>query len=239
MAGGEGRRLSTLTRDTPKPLLRVSGKPILEHLLRRLRQFGVDRVTLAVAHMASKIEAYFGDGEQLGVQIDYLHEKTPLGTAGALGLLNRFDDSILMLNADILTDLDFHQLVAHHLAHRAKLTVASKMMHTQLSLGVLETDGNGMVSGYKEKPQIEHRVGIGIYVVSPQVREIIPANKRIDMPEVINTLLAAGKPVASYTHHGNWIDIGTPDEYARLEENHWLGSVIQPAEAAAAARSYS
>jgi NDP-sugar pyrophosphorylase family protein len=226
MAGGEGRRLNPLTRDTPKPLLLVSGKPILDHLLQHLQRFGVDRVTVAVAHLAPKIKAYFGTGAERGMSISYLHESIPLGTAGALARLDHFDEPILMLNGDILTDLDFTELVTEHRTRNATLTVASKIMHTNLTLGVLDLDESGLVAAYREKPRLEHRVGIGIYVVNPEVKDFIPDNKPLDMPSLINTLIARGKTVAGYDHSGNWIDIGTPEEYARAEENHWLGNAL-------------
>jgi NDP-mannose synthase len=226
MAGGEGRRLSPLTRDTPKPLLRVGGKPILDHLLQHLQRFGVDRVTLAVAHLAPKIKAYFGTGADRGMSISYLHEDIPLGTAGALGRLDHFAEPILMLNGDILTDLDITELVAEHRRRNAALTVASKIMHTNLTLGILDMNQSGLVAAYREKPRLEHRVGIGIYVVNPEVKEFIRDNKPLDMPELINTLIARGKTVAGFNHSGNWVDIGTPEEYARAEESHWLGNKL-------------
>ena len=237
MAGGEGRRLRPLTHETPKPLLRVGGKPILEHLLVCLKRSHVDRVTVAVAHLASKIEAYFGTGANQGMRISYLHESVPLGTAGALAQLEDFDETILMVNGDILTDLEFTQLVAEHHSQNAVLTVASKIIHTNLSLGVLDVDSSGLVAAYREKPRLEHRVGIGVYVVDPMVKEFIPVNQPLDMPELINMLVSAGNTVACYEHAGNWIDIGTPDEYDRVEEHNWLGSVVGPRVAKAPAGS--
>jgi NDP-sugar pyrophosphorylase family protein len=227
MAGGAGKRLHPLTQDLPKPLLRVRGKPILEHLLLRLRHAHVDDVTLAVAHLASKLEAHFSSGENHGLRISYLREDFPLGTAGALGILERFEETILMTNADILTDLDFGGMLAQHRHQGAVLTVASQLRHTQISLGVLEVGANGMVSGYVEKPRLEHRVGIGIYAVNPEVKTFIPPNRPFDMPDVINALVAAGEKVGCYDHTGNWIDIGTPEEYSRAEEHSWLGADLE------------
>ena len=234
MAGGAGKRLHPLTQDLPKPLLRVRGKPILEHLLLSLRRAHVEDVTLAVAHLASKLEAYFSAGANYGLRISYLHEDFPLGTAGALGILEQFEETILMTNADILTDLDFGKMLAQHRDQGAVLTVASQLRHTQISLGVLEVGVNGMVSGYLEKPRLEHRVGIGIYAVDPEVREFIPPTGPFDMPDVINALVAAGKKVGCYDHAGNWVDIGTPEEYSRAEEHSWLGANLDTVTGASA-----
>jgi NDP-sugar pyrophosphorylase family protein len=234
MAGGAGKRLHPLTQDLPKPLLRVRGKPILEYILLRLQLAHVDDVTLAVSHLASKLEAHFSSGAKHGLRISYLHEDFPLGTAGALGLLERFEETILMTNADILTDIDFGKMLTQHRDQAAVLTVASQLRHTQVSLGVLELGANGMVSGYLEKPRLEHRVGIGIYAVEPEVKAFVPPGRPFDMPEVINALVAAGKKVGCYDHAGNWIDIGTPEEYSRAEEHGWLGANLDSVTGASA-----
>lgn len=226
MAGGEGRRLHPLTRQLPKPLLKVGSKPILEHVLLQLKRFGVDSVTLAVSHLASTIESYFGSGGGVGIRLSYLHETTPLGTAGALSRIEGFDGPFFMMNGDLLTDLDFLSLLAKHRSQRARLTIASKVMYTNLSLGVIDGDATGRVSAYREKPRLKHRVGLGIYVVDPAIRASVPSNQRLDMPDLINTLISAGQTVAFYEHPGNWVDIGTPDEYARLEEHDWLAPIV-------------
>jgi NDP-sugar pyrophosphorylase family protein len=139
-----------------------------------------------------------------------------------LALFDNFQEPILLINADILTDLNFHELMDQHRYRNAVLTVASKVVHTNLDLGVLDVDSGGRVEAYREKPRVAHRFGIGIYVVDPSVKQFVPFSKRLDMPELINTLIAARYPVACYEHSGNWVDIGTHEEYARLKENAWV-----------------
>ena len=217
MAGGEGRRLLPLTLDLPKPLLRVGDKPILDHVLAHLQRHGVKHVTLAVAHLASTIEAYCGTGIR-GLRISYLHEDVPLGTGGAIALVKSYDEPFFMMNGDVLTDINLQAMMAEHIAHKALLTVATKVMYTDLTLGVLDVDAMGRVSEYHEKPRLEHRFGLGIYIIDPAVRRFMTPHQRIDMPDLITRLIAAGEVVASYDHKGRWTDIGTPSEYAKVDE---------------------
>jgi NDP-sugar pyrophosphorylase family protein len=217
MAGGEGRRLRPLTISVPKPLLEVWERPILEHVLLQLAKHGIDEAVVAIAHLGPMIEDRIGNGDALRMSISYYRETNPLGTAGALGQIPNFNSTIVMMNGDVLTDLDFSQLVASHRAAGAILTVATKVMHTDLTLGVLDTTSEGIVTAYREKPRLSHRFGLGMYVIDPTVKAFLGPNERIDMPEVINRLIAAGQTVSCYDHGGQWIDIGTPEEYARVE----------------------
>lgn len=217
MVGGEGCRLRPLTNHTPKPLLPVGKYTILEHTLMLLRQYGITEVTLAVNYLASKIEARFGDGQQMGMRITYQREPVPLGTAGALSLLSDFNHTILMMNGDILTDLDVSELIACHYSHAAVMTVASKRMYTDLNLGVLDIQEDGLISAYREKPRLEHRFGIGMYIVDPAVKQYLHPAERIDVPDLIMRLIAARQRVASYDHTGRWTDVGAPEEYARVQ----------------------
>lgn len=218
MAGGEGRRLLPLTENLPKPMLRVGGVPMLDHVLLHLKRHGVTRVTLAVAYFASIIETYCGSSIH-GLKISYLREETPLGTAGAISLLEDIDAPFFMMNGDVLTDIDLRSMLEQHKEHKAALTVGTKCMHTDLSLGILETDAAGRVTQYREKPRIEHRYGLGIYLVDPLVRNYMARNQRIDMPDLINRLIQEDRVVASYDHKGAWTDIGTPSEYSKVEKD--------------------
>lgn len=218
MVGGEGRRLRPLTYTTPKSLLRVGHLTILEHMLLLLRRFGIHDVTLAVNYLASMIEDRLRTGEELGVRIRYQREAIPLGTAGALSLLDGFDETTLMMNGDILTDLNIEDMLESHRAHGAVLSVASKIMHTDLSLGVLDVQENGLVAAYREKPRLEHRFGIGVYLVEPIVKSYIREGERVDVPELIGRLLSDRQKVACYEHTGQWTDIGLPEDYARIQK---------------------
>jgi NDP-sugar pyrophosphorylase family protein len=228
MAGGEGRRLRPLTTGMPKSLLLIGNQPILELALVQLRRYGIHDVTLAVAYLAPMIRKVFGAGENLGMRISYLYEDAPLGTAGALGQLGDFEDSITMMNGDILTDLDFSRMLATHQAQGAVLTVASKMMCTDLTLGVLDVHESGLVTGYREKPRLEHRFSLGIYIVEPAVKAFIRRGERIDMPDLITRLIEAGESVACYDHSGKWIDIGLPEDYARVAQEACQQAEVSP-----------
>jgi len=229
MAGGEGRRLRPLTNKTPKSLLRVGDHPLLEHTLLQLRRYGIDDVTLAVNYLASMIQDYFGSGEQLGMNISYLHENSPLGTAGAMAHFSDFEDTIVVMNGDLMTDLNFAEMLALHRSRGAILTVASKVMYTDLSLGVLDLDERGLISGYREKPRLEHRFGIGIYIVEPAVKAFVQPGQRLDMPDLITKLISQGRTVACYDHLGKWTDIGLPEDYAKAQEQARQHAVTQPA----------
>ena len=219
MAGGEGKRLRPFTSSVPKPLLELGTRPILEHTLLHLRTHGILDVTLTVNYLAHMIEDRFGDGETLQMRLRYQREELPLGTAGALKEAADFDEPLLMMNGDILTDLDIGLIRNRHLALQAAMTVASKVMTTELSLGVLDTAEDGSVTGYREKPRLQHRFGLGIYIVNPEVKALIEPGERIDAPTLIARLIARGKKVAYYDHPGRWVDIGLPEEYIRLRES--------------------
>jgi mannose-1-phosphate guanylyltransferase/phosphomannomutase len=218
MVGGEGRRLRPLTNHMPKSLLQIANRPILEHTLLLLRGFGITDITLAVNYLASMIEDRFGNGSNLDIRISYQHERYPLGTAGALGQLPQFDDTVLMMNGDVITDIDLSEMLARHRSHSAAMTVASKVMYTDLSLGVLDVGADGLIEAYREKPRLEHRFGIGIYLVEPIVNDYITPGERVDVPELIARLLGDGQRVACYDHAGKWTDIGLPEDYARAQQ---------------------
>ncbi len=217
MAGGRGQRLYPYTAALPKPLMPIGDKPILEHVVRRLRRFGIRDIVLAVNHLAPLIETYFGDGRQFGCRISYIREGTPVGTAGPIALLPELADSLLVMNADVICDIDYTAMTRAHRRSRATITVASRMVSTVIGSGVLETDAAGHVVAYREKPSLEHRICMGIYVIEPRVRDMIAPGRQIDMPELITLLIAAGEPVAAYNHAGEWIDIGKPEDYARAQ----------------------
>ena len=219
MAGGEGRRLRPFTSAVPKPLLELGNRPILEHTLLHLRSHGILDVTLTVNYLAHMIEDRFGDGEGLQMRLRYQREELPLGTAGALREVADFHEPLLMMNGDILTDLDIGLMRSRHLASQAALTVASKVMATELSLGVLDTADDGSVTGYREKPRLLHRFGLGIYMVNPEVKALIEPGERIDAPALIARLIAHGKKVDYHDHPGRWVDIGLPEEYIRMRES--------------------
>ncbi len=212
MAGGKGTRLRPLTDDIPKPMLPVSDRPLLEIMIEQLKNVGIGRVHLAANHQSDKITEHFGDGSGFGIDISYVDEDRPLGTAGALGLIERPKDTLLVVNGDILTDLDFRAFMAFHREHEADLTVAVRQYDLKLPYGVVECEG-AQVRGLDEKPVHQYFVNAGIYLLEPVVYDYIEPPDPLDMTDLIQRLLDSGRPVASFPVREYWLDIGEHDQY--------------------------
>jgi NDP-mannose synthase len=217
LAGGQGARLRPYTTILPKPLMPVGNHPIAEIIVRQLRNFGITEITFAVGHLHQLIEAYFGDGSRWGVRIDYLYEERPLGTAGPLSRLEIFDEPIIVLNGDILTDLSFADFYRAHLRSDSDITIASYTKRTKVDLGVIETDGRAVVD-YIEKPEYSFQVSMGVYAFSPNVVHFIPENQRFDFPDLVKTLIAVHRHVRVYPFEGIWLDIGRTEDYFSASE---------------------
>lgn len=235
LAGGKGQRLRPYTTVLPKPLMPIGDMPILEVVLRQLKAAGVTRVTMAVGYLAELLQAFFGDGRRLGLQIDYSFEDKPLGTVGPLALIPALADEreFLMMNGDVLTTIDYGQLVERHRASGAEITIATYRREVKIDFGVIETDAAGMLSGYVEKPRFDYRVSMGIYCFSPGVLRELRAGDYCDFPDLVKRLVAAGRKVASYPFEGYWLDMGRPDDYATaIEEFESRRHEFLPPEAA-------
>ena len=219
LAGGRGTRLAPYTTVFPKPLMPIGDMPILELLIRCLKRYGVQRVTLAVGHLAALIMAYFNRGEHLGVVIDYSHEQEPLGTAGPLALVEGLDQTFLAMNGDLLTDLDFDAMIEFHRRHEAVATIGIYQRDAKIEFGVIETDRAGLVTRYVEKPVYHYWVSMGVYVFEPRVLEYIPKGRRFDLPDLIRALIENGERAIGYEHSGYWLDIGRPDDYQRAQDD--------------------
>ncbi len=219
LAGGKGTRLMPYTTALPKPLVPVGDYPILDILLRQLGKQGFKKITLAVGHLAGLIQAYFKQGHDWGVELTYAYETTPLGTAGPIGRLPREERALLVLNGDLLTTLDFSQLVRFHYENRAVATIGTKRRTETVQFGVIETAANGQITQYREKPNLDYLVSMGIYVFSPEVREYIPRFEKFDFPDLVQRLLENKKRVVSYESDAYWLDIGRPDDYQRANED--------------------
>lgn len=218
LAGGRGTRLRPFTTNFPKPLVPVGDLPILEIVLRQLKAAGVNEVTLLTGHLAYLLEGYFADGRALGLRIDYVREAEPRGTAGPLrDLAGLVDGDFFVLNGDLLTDVDFAALMAHHQRSGVAVTVATYRREERIELGVLKINDAGDVVGYDEKPVLHLDVSMGAYAMSPPVLDRIP-DRYYDMPQLIADLLRDGLRVASRRHEGVWLDIGRVDDYARANE---------------------
>ncbi len=213
LAGGQGRRLAPYTTILPKPLMPIGDVPILEVVLRQLKHAGFEDITMAVGYLAELLVAYFGDGSKWGLRIRYSREEQPLGPAGPLGLVHELDEPFLVMNGDLLTSLDYRALWQHHRTSGAVATVATFRREVPVDLGIVETDGQGWVRGYVEKPTLHYTVSTGIYAFEPRVLEYIPSRQHLDLPELVLKLLAASEQVASYPFEGLWLDIGRLDDY--------------------------
>ncbi len=217
LCGGEGTRLRPLTYAVPKPLLPLGSKPILEITINRMREQGFTKFYLMVNYKADMIRSYFGSGSTFGVDIEYVSEKTKLGTAGPLyALKEKVSDPFIVMNADLLTRLDFNKLVRFHQTTKADLTVALKRFEKRLAYGLVEIDDGGTVISLKEKPTVSYLVNSGIYVVSRSALEIVPENTVFQMTDLIQKCLEQDLVVKGYEFTEAWQDIGRMDDYMRV-----------------------
>jgi NDP-sugar pyrophosphorylase family protein len=220
LAGGKGQRLKPYTTVLPKPLMPIGDMPILEVVLRQLQRAGITRVTMAVGYLAELLQAFFGDGRRLGLEIDYSFEDKPLGTVGPLTLIPSLAEErdFLMMNGDVLTTIDHRRLLARHLASDADVTIATYPRQVKIDFGVIETDDNDLLTGYIEKPHFDYQVSMGIYCFKSAVLGRLKPGEYCDFPDLVKSLLAAGRKVASYPFDGYWLDMGRPDDYATAIE---------------------
>jgi NDP-mannose synthase len=214
LAGGKGTRLRPYTAVLPKPLVPVADRPILELVIRQLARHGFKRVDLSVGHLGGLIKAYL-DHVELPADLDlrYWWEDEPLGTAGALTRIEGLDQPFLAMNGDVLTTLDYAQLMRFHDGHDAGLTIATHRQSVNVDLGVIESE-DGLVTDYVEKPTMRFDVSMGVYVYDPDVLSLIP-ERRFDFPDVVKAMLDSDRKVAIYTGPGVWFDIGTVGEHER------------------------
>jgi dTDP-glucose pyrophosphorylase len=212
MAGGMGTRLRPHTENCPKPLLPVAGKPMLEHIIEHAKLEGFSHFALAVHYLGHMIEEYFGNGEQFGVKIDYLREQTPLGTAGALGLLSpRPDAAFVVTNGDVITDIRYGELLDFHVRHDAAATMAVRVHEWQHPFGVVQTQGVEIV-GFEEKPIARSHINAGVYALDPDALNALPCESRCDMPTLFEHLQEQSKRTVAYPMHEPWLDVGRPED---------------------------
>ena len=233
LAGGLGTRLRPYTTVLPKPLMPIGDRPILDIVIRQLKAGGFDHVTISTGYLAELIEAFFGDGSKYGVKIDYYREDEPLGTVGALAMIDGLDeDDFLVMNGDVLTDLDYAALLERHNAGDAAATIATRERDIQISLGVLrfeDPEDGTRLTGYDEKPKMKYEASMGIYCFAPHVLKHIDRGKRLDFPDLVLKLIAAGEPVRAWRSDAYWLDIGRHDDYeAALEEFEQVKSRLIP-----------
>jgi len=220
MVGGLGSRLGPLTQARPKPLLEVGAKPILETIVENFAGYGFHRLYLCINYKGEMIREHFGDGSRWGVQIEYVEEKTRLGTAGALGLLpERPDAPFFVMNGDLLTQVDFVRLLRFHQKQNAAATLCVREYAHQIPYGVVDLDGH-TVTGMLEKPSHRVYVNAGIYMLNPEALDLIPHTGYLDMPDLINRMLSQQMPISSFPIHEYWIDIGQMQEFQQAHEDY-------------------
>ena len=221
MAGGVGTRLRPHTESCPKPMLSVAGKPMLEHIIERAKLEGFSHFVLAIHYLGHMIEDYFGNGERLQVQIDYLREQSPLGTAGALSLLDpRPDAPFVVTNGDVITDIRYGELLDFHIRYNAAATMAVRVHEWQHPFGVVQTKGVEIV-GFEEKPVARSHINAGVYALDPEVLNVLSADAHCDMPTLFERLQMKAKRTVAYPMHEPWLDVGRPDDLQTA-----LGQVI-------------
>lgn len=220
LAGGKGTRLQPFTINFPKPLMPLGDRPVLEVLMERLVAHGITDITISLGHMAELIKAYFEQKPQWKekIRLRFVQEDVPLGTAGALSLVSDLQQTFIVMNGDLLTDLNFSDLLEFHRKSSATLTIAAHRREIKIDLGVLEVNEERRVTGYKEKPVSSLEVSMGIYVYEPKALQWIHPGEPLDLPELVLKLIKAGEPVCAYPSHCQWLDIGRPDDYRQAQE---------------------
>jgi len=218
LAGGKGTRLRPYTTIFPKPLMPINDMPILEVVVRQLKRVGFKKITMAVGHLAELIEAFFKNGDKWGLEITYSREDTPLGTAGPLDLLNDLDDTFLVMNGDVLSDLNYNDLIQFHHEQNAIATIAMYDKKVNIDLGIIKSNEYHEIYDYIEKPTLVYQVSMGIYVFDKRVLSYIPGGKYFDLPDLIMALIKAREKIVGYHFKGYWKDIGRQEDYEQAIE---------------------
>jgi dTDP-glucose pyrophosphorylase len=216
MAGGQGSRLRPHTEHCPKPMLPVGGKPMMERIIERAKGDGIRRFAVAIHYLGHMVEEYFGDGRNWQIDIGYLREDMPLGTAGAVGLLEpRPEHPFLVCNGDVLTDVRYGELLDFHISHGAIATMAVRPHEWQNPFGVVRTKGVDIV-GFEEKPTVRSHINAGIYVLDPAALDALIPGQHCDMPTLFTALQERGQRTIAYPMHEPWLDVGRPDDYEQV-----------------------
>jgi NDP-mannose synthase len=239
LAGGEGRRLRPYTTVIPKPLMPVGDRPVLDVVLRQLARAGFERVTIATGYLAELIEAFCGDGRVYGLRIDYHREREPLGTVGALALIEDLAEPFLVMNGDVLTDMDYGRMLDEHVASGAAATIATAKRTIEVTLGVMrfgDAQDGGRVTDYIEKPTLSYEASMGVYAFHPRVIDHIEPGVRLDFPDLMLRMLAAGEPVRGHRPRAYWLDLGRHEDYEqamaefeRMRDRLLPGAEVSPA----------
>lgn len=224
MVGGKGTRLRPFTNDMPKPMVNVAGKPMLQHIILRARDQGFESFTLCINHLGEMIQDHFGDGSQFNVDIEYVSEALPLGTAGALSLLDPYpDDTFIVTNGDVLADINYSSLLDSIDIYKASAVVATKEYEIVNPYGVVEIEKNRIVA-FKEKPVSRSNINTGIYAIKPEVLNFLQKGEYCDMPDLLSRVISENKVVAAYPMYEPWLDVGRPSDLKIAKSTYDLRS---------------
>ena len=219
MAGGRGKRLSPLTDKVPKPMLQLGNKPIIEHNIDRIISFGIKKIYISVKYLGEQIKSHFGDGSSKGIEIEYIWEDKPLGTAGSLSLINKLkNDNILLINSDLFTNVDFNKMYKSLLSNKADMVVASTKYKVDVPYAVFDHANNNKVSGFKEKPSYTYYSNAGVYIFKRKWISFIPKNSFFDITDLMELILNENKKIIHEPILGYWVDIGSPNDYKNAKE---------------------
>ena len=213
LAGGKGTRLRPYTVVLPKPLMPIGDYSILEVIIRQLVFYKFTQITLAVNFHADIFKAFFGNGAKWGTKIDYSLETVPLGTMGPLGIMKNLPENFLVMNGDVLTDINFQNIFKRHVKNRNIFTIPTHIRTQKVDYGVLELSKTGKLTGFKEKPELKYNVSMGVYIANKSILKYITRGKPYGFDDLVLALIKAKKYPAVIPYHGNWLDIGRPDDY--------------------------
>lgn len=222
LAGGKGTRLAPYTTILPKPLVPVGERPILDIIIHQLAHYGFQEIILSIGHLGELIQAYFQNirGRLPEISLSYIVEDKPLGTAGPLSLVPEVQETVLVMNGDILTDLNYKELIRFHKSQKSALTIASYSKEVKIDLGVIKTNGHDQLIDYIEKPCQNYLVSMGIYIYEPRViKEYIYPGTYLDFPDLVLKMLAQGERILSYHYQGFWLDIGCLQDCQKAQED--------------------
>ncbi|HNW99338.1 MAG TPA: sugar phosphate nucleotidyltransferase [Bacteroidales bacterium] len=220
LAGGKGTRLKPYTTSIPKPLVPIGEKAIIDILINRLKNAGVDEVFICVNHLAEIIMAFLGDGKKFGIKINYSFEKKPLSTIAPLKLIKNLPDDFLVMNGDLLTDLDFKKLFLNHIKSKAQLTVSTYKRKVKIDFGVIEVDKKGSNAvGFLEKPEYNYEVAMGVNVINKKLLKLIPEDTSFGFDNLMNMMLKKNEKINIFRYNGYWLDIGRPDDYEKANND--------------------
>ena len=220
MAGGQGKRLRPLTENTPKPLLKVGDKPIIEYNIDKLAKVGIANIFLSINYLGEQLEEYFGNGDSKNINIEYLREDKPLGTIGSVLLVEDFEhDEILVMNSDLLTNIDFADFYKTFKESGADMAVAATSYHVDVPYAVLESDENQKVKTLKEKPRYTYFSNAGIYIIKKKLLAMIPKNEFYDITDLMEKVIEMDHTIITYPINGYWLDIGNHEDYKKAQED--------------------